>query len=186
MLCIVYFLSHIRCCEERELFRSRTLSRNYLCVFLICSCRALPLSLFLSAMCSPQGAGEVDCFHMHGCERKIQHPFICWDTHGWLSLCEEPSRNGTRQSVPGSVKRADLPFCVHAGYLLVWRRSCIYACVFLFQLIGTSEACVCQCSCMWDGCSLRDQNKAREHDRKSLNTRPLKNAGGQRTQKQVR
>lgn len=26
----------------------------------------------------------------------------------------------------------------------------------------------------WDGCSLRDQDKAREHDRKSLNTDALK------------
>lgn len=44
----------------------------------------------------------------------------------------------------------------------------------------------CQGSRMWNGSGLRDQNKAREHDRKSLNTRPLKNAGGRRTQKQVR
>ncbi|CAB1454636.1 unnamed protein product [Pleuronectes platessa] len=42
----------------------------------------------------------------------------------------------------------------------------------------------CQSSRMWDGSSLRDQNRAREHDRKSLTTRPLKNAGGRRTQKQ--
>lgn len=104
--------------KARELFRRRTLSRNYLCVFLICSSRALPLSLFLSAMCSPQGAGEVDCFRMHGCERKIQHPFTCWDTHGWLSLCEKPSRNGTRQSVPESEERVGLPLCTYVDYLL--------------------------------------------------------------------
>ncbi len=39
--------------------------------------------------------------------------------------------------------------------------------------------------CMWESGTLRDQNKAREHDRKSLNTRPLKNAGAASMQKQV-
>ncbi|KAI9538269.1 hypothetical protein NQZ68_016278 [Dissostichus eleginoides] len=34
------------------------------------------------------GAAEVDCFRMHECERKIQHPFTCCDTHGCLgSVC---------------------------------------------------------------------------------------------------
>lgn len=33
--------------------------------------------------------------------------------------------------------------------------------------------------------TLRDQNKAREHDRKSLNANPLKNAGVASMQKQV-
>lgn len=47
----------------------------------LCSCRALPLPLFQFAMCPPQGAREVACFRMHGCERKIQHPSFRPDTH---------------------------------------------------------------------------------------------------------
>lgn len=71
-------------------------------VFLICSSRALPLPLFLSAMCPPRGAGEVDCFCMHGCERKIRHPSLLlrhtWMTRCGSCLCEKHSRNGTSLS----------------------------------------------------------------------------------------
>ncbi len=39
--------------------------------------------------------------------------------------------------------------------------------------------------CIWESGTLRDQNKAREHDRKFLNTHPLKNAGEASMQKQI-
>lgn len=88
-------------------------------VFLICSSWALLLSLFLSTMCPPQGAEEEDCFCMHGCERKIQHPFACWDTHGWLSLVRAcvknthaMARDSLSQSLTGGSRPSSLYVCV--------------------------------------------------------------------------
>lgn len=112
-----------------------------------------------------------------------------WMTRFGLCLCEKHSRNGTslsRSFCWGSGPSSPLRGRVHVNYLLVWHRVFVHVCVTVPARWHELDLCVCQCSRMWNGSSLRDQNKARVHDRKSLNTRPLKNAGGQRTQKQVR
>lgn len=112
-----------------------------------------------------------------------------WMTRFGLCLCEKHSRNGTSLSRSlswGSGPSTPLTLSVCVDYLPVWHCVSVHVCVADPARWHELGLCVCQCSRMWNGSSLRDQNKAREHDRKSLNTRPLKNAGGQRTQKQVR
>lgn len=112
-----------------------------------------------------------------------------WMTQFGLCLCEKHSRNGTSLSRSlswGSGPSTPLTLSVCVDYLPVWHCVSVHVCVADPARWHELGLCVCQCSRMWNGSSLRDQNKAREHDRKSLNTRPLKNAGGQRTQKQVR
>lgn len=159
----------------------------------MCSSQALPLPpICLTAMCSPQGAEEEDCRWMHGCERKIQHPSLAephrwrsglfWSMIVWKTLMQR-EKDKLLQILLWS--EAGLHLWMFAQ--LAWCCSCMDVHVILFYVEGMSQGLVvCQCSCLWDGSSLRDRNKAREHDRKSLNAWPLKNAGGHCTQKQVR
>lgn len=87
-VCVVviftFFSITVLWCVKRENNSGVELDPGTIChvfFFSICSRRALPLPLFQFAMCPPQGAGEVACFRMHGCERKIQHPSFRPDTH---------------------------------------------------------------------------------------------------------
>lgn len=122
----------------------RTLSRNYLSVCLICSSRPLPLSLFLTSMCSPQGATEEHCLRINGCERKIQHPLTCWDARvkGWLSLecgCVKITHAMEQDGLSQSLHRwAFTHLCVFPR-LLAWHCSCTHVCVctcFCFMLVA--------------------------------------------------
>lgn len=97
------------------------------------------------------------------------------NTHAMEQVCPSQSPHSMNWDFPQSVSVCSLFVILHTC-------ACVPVSSWWYELC----LCVCQGSCMRDSSSLRDQNKAREHDRKSLNARPLKNAGGQRTQKQVR
>lgn len=135
---IVVFFSSVRnCCAKRDNNSVVELYPGTISL-LICSTRALPLSLFLSAMCPLQGAEEVDSFRMHGCEMKIQHPFTCCETHGrlrFVCICVKNTHATAQDSLSQSLSwRWEWAFhslcvCWLFVKMKVWLCICARACL---------------------------------------------------------
>lgn len=165
-------------------------------------------------MCPPQGADQVNSFRMHGRVRKTRYSFTCWDTRGLLSFGRVCVKTLTQVQPPRSPRPTRMtPFwllrCVRytrnrRGRLCLSRRRTSIPLSVSVNVTHANDICVS----MHGGCSGGDGRSYRplclpvfpfvgwqqlawsEQSKRAWQKIPqypaFKNAGGQRTQKQVR